>query len=214
MIENIRWLCPRGAINRLLTLHPVQVNAPVPLSIRVSPLMNNVHGIALRCANTPANIRENFPSRKFKMNRRWWAVKLSSKLCLSLYTRKNTLINSSCHTKSSCFKKKHGFKHTAVVFDISVKNNFFMNISATLSVLYACCEHFCPKYSLSLADTCQSYDISDNRPISIYLTTCLATRVRGIKQHKLHWGSEMSNSFLLLYSPKPRSRASIFLKHI
>ena len=44
-----------------------------------------------------------------------------------------------------------------------------MNINATLSVLYASFGHFCPKYSLPLADTCQSYDISDNRPISIDL---------------------------------------------
>ena len=43
-------------------------------------------------------------------------------------------------------------------------------------------------------------------PMSIYLNSYLAPRLRRMKQKKSSWGSAMNNTFLLFYSPKFRSQ--------
>ena len=43
-------------------------------------------------------------------------------------------------------------------------------------------------------------------PMSIYLNSYLAPRLRRMKQKKSSWGSAMNNTFLLFYSPEFRSQ--------
>ena len=50
-----------------------------------------------------------------------------------------------------------------------------------------------------------------NRPFSIYKNSNMSPRLRGIKQNILIFYSSTSASFLLLYSPRPRSHVGILI---
>ena len=50
-----------------------------------------------------------------------------------------------------------------------------------------------------------------DRPIPIYWNSYLAGRLGGIKQKKSSWGSMTNNTFLLFYSPNPRSQLWILI---
>ena len=50
-----------------------------------------------------------------------------------------------------------------------------------------------------------------DRPIPIYWNSYLAGRLWGIKQKKSSWGSMTNNTFLLFYSPNPRSQLWILI---
>ena len=50
-----------------------------------------------------------------------------------------------------------------------------------------------------------------DRPIPINRNSYLAARLGGIKQKKSSWGSITNNTFLLFYSPNPRSQLWILI---